>query len=138
QYALEGMGEKADIATVVAKTVELVAQQTIDIPRILMVPKGEVKSGFKPFTLALATLKYPAVSNELWIQHLRTNQLDVVSLGHGGIEEARLEDIVVSGLVDFDDVSYDEHAGLLYDLATQTVQHFKGYLSEEDTRKVLR
>jgi hypothetical protein len=59
-------------------------------------------------------------------------------VGRGGIEEARLEDYVVSGLVDFDDISYDEHADLLYDLATQTVQHFKSYLSEEDTRKVLR
>jgi len=45
---------------------------------------------------------------------------------------------VVSGLVDFDDISYDDHADLLYDLAAQTVQHFKTYLSEEDTRKVLR
>ncbi|MGV0949795.1 MAG: DEAD/DEAH box helicase [Azonexus sp.] len=100
--------------------------------------KGEVKSGFKPFTLDLSALKYPAVSDELWIQHLRTNQLEVVSVGRGGIEEARLEDYVVSGLVDFDDVSYDEHPDLLYDLAAQTVQHFKGYLSEEDIRKVLR
>ncbi|MCM8621920.1 MAG: hypothetical protein NFW16_09330 [Candidatus Accumulibacter sp.] len=97
-----------------------------------------MKSGFKPFTLELSTLQYPAVSDELWIQHLRTNQLEVVSLGHAGIEEARLEDYVVSGLVDFDDVSYDEHADLLYDLAAQTVQHFKGYLSAEDARKVLR
>ena len=101
----------------VAKTVELVTQQTIDIPRILVVPKGEVKSGFKPFTLKLDSLKYPAVSDELWIQHLRTNQLEVLSLGRGGIEEARLEDYVVSGLVDFDDISYDDHADLLYDLA---------------------
>jgi type III restriction enzyme len=135
---LEGMAEQPDIAAVVAKTVELVTQQTIDIPRILVVPKGEVKSGFRPFTLKLDTLKYPAVSDELWIQHLRTNQLEVVSLGRGGIEEARLEDYVVSGLVDFDDISYDYHADLLYDLASQTVQHFRGYLSEEDTRKVLR
>ena len=138
QFALEGMGEKADIAAVVAQTVELVTQQTINIPRILVVPKGEVKAGFKPFTLDLSTLKYPAVSEDLWIQHLRTNQLEIVAVGRGGIDEARLEDYVVSGLVDFDDVSYDEHADLLYDLATQTVQHFKGYLSEEDTRKVLR
>jgi type III restriction enzyme len=122
----------------VAKTVELVTQQTIDIPRILVVPKGELKSGFKPFTLDLAALKYPAVSDELWIQHLRTNQLDVVSLGRGAFEEARVEDYVVSGLVDFDDISYDKHADLLYDLATQTVQHFKAYLSEDDSRKVLR
>ncbi len=89
-------------------------------------------------TLDLATLRYPAVSDELWIQHLRTNQLEVVALGGGGIQEARLEDYVVSGLVDFDDISYDDHADLLYDLAAQTVQHFRTYLSEDDTRKVLR
>ena len=138
QLELEGVTEKPDIAAVVAKTVELVTQQTLSIPRILVVPKGEVKSGFKSFKLKLETLKYPAVSDELWIQHLRTNQLDVVSLGRGGIEESRLEDYVVGGLVDFDDISYDDHADLLYDLAAQTVAHFRGYLSEEDARKVLR
>ncbi|MGH8564527.1 MAG: hypothetical protein ACREXW_10750 [Gammaproteobacteria bacterium] len=31
----------------------------------------------------------------------------MLALGRGGIEEARLEDYVVSGLVDFDDISYD-------------------------------
>ena len=138
QLELEGVAEQPDIAAVVAKTVELVIQQTIDIPRILVAPKGEVKSGFRPFTLKLDALKYPAVSDELWIQHLRTNHLEIVSLSRGGIEEARLEDYVVSGLVDFDDISYDDHADLLYDLAAQTVQHFRGYLSEEDARKVLR
>jgi type III restriction enzyme len=138
QLELEGVSEKPDFASVVARTVDLVTQQSIDIPRILVVPKGEVKSGFKPFTLELATLKYPAVSDELWIQHLRTNELEVVSLGRGSIEEARLEDYVVGGLVDFDDISYDDHADLLYDLAAQTVQHFQTYLSEDDTRKVLR
>lgn len=138
QLELEGVSEKPDFASVVARTVDLVTQQSIDIPRILVVPKGEVKSGFKPFTLELDTLKYPAVSDELWIQHLRTNELEVISLGRGSIEEARLEDYVVGGLVDFDDISYDDHADLLYELATQTVQHLLTYLSEDDTRKVLR
>ena len=138
QMELEGVTEKPDIAAVVAKTVELVTQQTIDIPRILVVPRGEVQSGFKPFTLNLDTLKYPAVSDELWIQTLRTNEREVLALGHGGIEEARLEDYVVAGLVDFNDISYDEHADLLYDLASQTVRHFQSYLSDEDTQKVLR
>lgn len=138
QLLLEGVGEKPDIAAVVAKTTELVVQQTIGIPRILVVPKGEVRSGFKPFQLALKTLNYPAPSEELWIQHLRTAQLEVLGVGKGGIEEERLEDYVVSGLVDFDDVAYDDHADLLYDLAGQIVQHFRSYLSEDDTRKVLR
>jgi type III restriction enzyme len=138
QLPLEGVLEQPDIAAVVAKTAELVTQQTIDIPRVLVVPRGEVTSGFKPFHLKLDALRYPAVSDELWIQHLRTNQLEVVSLGKGGIAEARLEDYIVSGLVDFNDVSYDDHADLLYDLASQTVQHLKSYLSEEEARKVLQ
>jgi type III restriction enzyme len=138
QLDLEGFSQKPDIAAVVAKTVELVTQQTIDIPRILVAPKGEVKCGFKPFTLDLSSLKYPPVSEELWIQHLHTNEREVLALGNGGIEEERPEDYVVGGLVDFDDISYDDHAGLLYDLAGQTVRHFRTYLSEEDARRVLR
>jgi type III restriction enzyme len=138
QLELAGLSEAPDIAAVVAKTVDLVTQQTIDIPRILVVPKGEVRSGFRPFTLELAALRYPPVADELWVQHLRTSQMDIVALGRGGVEEARLEDYVVSGLVDFDDVSYDDHADLLYDLAGQAVRHFLSYLTEDDARKVLR
>ncbi len=138
QMELDGVSEKPDFAAVVAKTVELVTQQTIDIPRILVVPKGEVKAGFKPFTLKLDALKYQAVDEELWVQYLRTNQLDVVATGNGSIEEKRLEDYVVSGLVDFNDVSYDDQADLLYDLATQTVKHLCGYLSVDEARNVLR
>lgn len=107
QLALDGFEEKTDIAAVVAKTVEMVAQQTIDIPRIIVLPRGEVKSGFAPFTLALDTMRYQAVSDELWIQQLLTNEREVLSLGRAGNDEARLEDYVVAGLIDFDDISYD-------------------------------
>ena len=138
QGELEGMAEKPNVAEVVAKTVHLVTQQTIDIPRILVVPKGEVTCGFRSFRLELGALKYPAVSDELWLQHLRTEKNEVVALAHGGVREERPEDYVVSGLVDFDDVSYDDQADLLYDLAGQVVQHFQGYLSVEDAEKVLR
>jgi type III restriction enzyme len=138
QLTLEGVTEKPDIAAVVAKTAALVRQQTIDIPRILVVPTGVVKSGFKPFTLKLDTLRYPAVSEDLWIKYLRTDQHELVTLGREGIEEARPENYVVSGLVDFDDISYDDHADLLYNLASQTVKHFQSYLSEAEMRRVLR
>lgn len=139
QLGIEGVVEPPDIKAIVAKTTEITVQQTIDIPRILVVPKGEVKSGFKAFKLDLKNVSYPPVADELWVQHLRTKKFEVVALGKGGIEESRLEDYIVRGLVDFDDVSYDDHADLLYDLGSQTVQHFKDYLkTEEDTRKVLQ
>ena len=127
------------VASVVAKTTEQVVLGTIDIPRIIVVPKDEVKSGFKPFKLGLTSLRYPVPSDELVAQTLRTGEQESISLGRGGIEEQRLEDYVVGGLVDFDDISYDDHSNLLYDLATQTVNHLKGYLKDEqEVRKVLR
>ena len=44
------------------------------------------------------------------------------------IGEARLENYIVRELIGFDDVSYDEHADLIYGLAGQAVAHFKTYL----------
>lgn len=137
QLEMEGVTEHPDIAAIVKKTVELVVQQTIDIPRILVVPKGEVESGFKPFKLDLSGLNYPPISDELWVQMLRTGTTEVIGLGKGGLKEQRLENYVVSGLMDFDDIDYEKHADLLYELASQTVAHFSGYLSETEAGKVL-
>jgi type III restriction enzyme len=86
QLEIEGMTAKPDIAAIVAKTTELVIQQTIDIPRILVVLTGKVQSGFNAFTLKLDTLNYPPVSEELWAKHLRTDQVDVIAMGKGGLE----------------------------------------------------
>jgi type III restriction enzyme len=138
QMELEGVVAKPDLAAIVTKTTDLVIQQTIDIPRILVVPTGNVESGFHPFTLNLDTLRYQPVDEELWAKHLRTDQVDIIATGRGGAQEMRMEDYVVSGLMDFDDISYDAHADLLYDLAGQVVRHFQGYLSDEhEIRKIL-
>jgi type III restriction enzyme len=138
QLMLEGVVEQPDFAAIVEKTTNLVQTQTINIPRILVVPTGVVRSGYHPFALKLDALRYPEPAEEIWVQYLRTGEVEVQTLGVGSIEEKRLEDYVVGGLVDFDDVSYDDHAELLYELASQTVKHFKTYLSAEGTRKVLR
>jgi type III restriction enzyme len=138
QMEIEGVAVKPDIAAIVAKTSEMVIQQTIDIPRILVVPTGDVRSGFKLFTLNLDIMKYAPVDEDLWAKYLRTDDVDIIATGKGGMEEPRLEDYVVSGLVDFDDISYDAHADLLYDLATQVVNHLRTYLKEEEISKVLR
>jgi hypothetical protein len=43
QLELDGITAQPDLASIIARTTALVVQQTIDIPRILVVPKGEVK-----------------------------------------------------------------------------------------------
>lgn len=138
QMELEGIVEKPDVAAIVAKTTAMVVQQTIDIPRILVVPKGEVTLGYHPFALDTKAINYQPVSRDLLIQHLRTSQQDTLS-AVGGIEhESRLEDYLVRALIDFDDISYDAHADLLYDLTGQVVQHLLSYLTDNEVRNVLQ
>lgn len=137
QQGLPGMTTVPDIAAVVQKTAQLVVRQTIDIPRILVIPKGDVTTGFHPFTLDCSSIRYQPVERDLLIQHLRTNHQETLSAGGQMQPERRLEDYLVRGLVDFDDISYDEHADLLYDLAGQLVTHLRSYLSVDDTKNVL-
>ena len=138
QLTLDGVREPVDIERVVAAVCAEVANATIDIPRVLVVPIGRVESGFSSFTLDLSSIRYPPVSAEIWIQHLRSQERQVLTIGDGGIRERRLEDYIVRGLVDFDDISYDDQAELLYDLAGQAVRHFLSYLSEDEARQVLQ
>ncbi len=137
QQELAGVTQKPNIAEVVAKTVDLLVKQSIDIPRILVVPKGEVTTCFHPFMLDCSTIHYQPVERDILIQYMRTNVQERLTSGVNMQEEFRLEDYLVRGLVDFDEISYDEHADLLYDLAGQLVKHLKSYLADDEARNVL-
>jgi type III restriction enzyme len=138
QIEMDEIARRPDTARIVKETSQIVRDGTIDIPRVLVVPRGEVRTGYRPFLLDLRALSLQPPSEEIWIQYLRTGANEVVGLDSRGIEEDRLEDFVVRGLIDFDDVAYDDHADLLYDLAGQTVAHFRSYLSDDETRRVLQ
>jgi len=128
--------EGFNLADVVAKTTAVVVQQTIDIPRITVVPNGEVTTGFHPFKLDIARLHLQPGEREIVGQMLRTNEQFTLAAEIGLVEQ-RLEDYIVHALVDFDDIDYFTHADLLYDLAGQMVQHLSGYLSEAEVQSVL-
>ncbi|ODT94628.1 MAG: type III restriction endonuclease subunit R [Rhodanobacter sp. SCN 67-45] len=125
-----------DLSVIVAKTTAIVVQQTIDIPRIAVVPKGEVTTGFRPFSLDVSQLHLQPGEREIVGQTLRTNEQFTLA-AEIGLRQQRPEDYVVHALVDFDDVDYFTHADLLYDLAGQMVQHLRSYLSEDEAVSVL-
>ena len=54
QHSLFDTENPVDVADIVAKTTALMVNHTIDIPRVVVVPKGEVSYGYKPFTLDLS------------------------------------------------------------------------------------
>jgi type III restriction enzyme len=120
-----------DLADVVRRTVDVVVKQTIDIPRIAVVPKGVVTSGFKPFTLDVKGLHLQPKDRSLVGQALRTHE-QFTYTAQAGRAERRLEDYIVHALIDYDDIDYMVHASLLYDLAGQMVAHLQSYLPEAD------
>ncbi|MDX2254263.1 MAG: DEAD/DEAH box helicase family protein [Pseudanabaenaceae cyanobacterium bins.39] len=139
QMEITGVTPLPNIEEIVAKTTNLVIQQTIDIPRILVIPIGTVRSGFRSFEIDLTDFNYPVPSKEeLYIQSLSTEQFTSIEITRRNFEKSRLENYIVESLVKFDDVCYDEHADLLYDLAGQVISHFLNQHSEDDTRKILQ
>ena len=114
-------------------------ERTIAIPELIVKPRVEVSFGFRPFTLeGLESWNYQPVSRELLLQELRTEKQTRITGDDSGEREERLEDYLVKRLIDLDEVDYQEHAALLYDLAGQVVSHFRGRLGgDEDVRNVL-
>jgi type III restriction enzyme len=139
QGQLAGVTPVVDVAGIVAKTSDVYIDRSIDIPRITVEPSGQVTVGFQDFDLDASSVHYPPVARDLLIQRLTDNQRFRIASGDGIAPEARLENYIVRGLIDMDDVSYDDHAELLYKLAGQLVKHIQSYLSsEDDVRNVLQ
>lgn len=122
---LETLTSSAEaVAEVVRKSVEIFIDQTIDIPRITVVPIGPVTGGYRSFVLDVSRMNYQATDQQLLSQGLQSGRQ--LTYGQAAvIEEARLEDYIVRELINYDDVSYDDHADLIYELAGQAVEHFR-------------
>ncbi|MBM4338296.1 MAG: type III restriction endonuclease subunit R [Deltaproteobacteria bacterium] len=139
QKELEGIGERVDVAKVVASIISLRNELSIDIPRITVQPVGEVTRGYQEFILNLSSIRLLPVDNEILIQELHRREQHRLMSGTGILPEERLEDYLVRGLIDFNDLCYDDHAELLYKLAGQVVTHLRSYLnSEEEVVNVLQ
>lgn len=139
QLQLEGVTKPLDLNPIVQMVTQTVAERSIDIPNIVLIPTKEVSYGFRSFTLQnLASLRLQPVSQEILIQHLRTNDRSFINTSGGVTREERLEDYLVAMLIDHNEIDYDDHADLLYDLAGQIVAHLRTYLaSDEDVENVL-
>ena len=133
--AVEGLESKfndaAAVAEVVKQAVDIFVEHTIDIPRISIVPVGPVTSGYGPFQLDISRLNYQPLANTLESHGLQSNK--VLTYGEAAVvEESRFADYIVRELINFDDVSYDDHADFIYQLADQAVTHFQTYLTDDD------
>jgi type III restriction enzyme len=123
--------EPQPVGQIVKQTVAAFVEHTIDIPRISVVPKGPVKSGYRTFKLDVSKMNFQPQDMALIGQGLKTGK-QVMYGQSSSVLEDRFENYIVRELINYDDVDYDEHADLIYELSGQAVAHFKGYLKTDD------
>jgi type III restriction enzyme len=125
------------VRDIVRQTVQVFVDNTIDIPRITVIPMGPVKTGYRSFKLDVSRINFQPQDQQLVSQALQSGE-QLLYGQSSTVAERRDEDYIVRELVDFDDVSYDDHSEFLYQLAGQAVQHFKSYLpNPEELQNVL-
>lgn len=139
QQSLLADQEQIDIADVVAQTTAMVVDNIIDIPRIVVTPKGVVTSGYHAFTLDISGIKgLKPQERSLVSQSLQTNEQTEIGEGDSGNLEPMKENYILKKLFDYDDIPYDEHAELLYELASQAVECLGSVNDEKDVENILQ
>lgn len=127
------------VEEIVSQTANLVVNNTIDIPRILVTPRGAVSTGYHSFTLDLSAIKgLKPQDRELVSQSLQTNEQTEIGQGDSGNYEPVKENYILKKLFDYDDIAYDQHAEFLYDLSKQAVECLSQINNEKDVENILQ
>lgn len=121
------------IQSVVEQTARAFCELTIDIPDIIVAPKGTARCYYQPFDLDLSSVTMQPVAETILVQFLKDQRLRyTVQADTAFMKEKRLEDYIVRGLIDYSDVDYDSNSETLYRLAGEVVAHLRGYLGDEE------
>lgn len=120
----------------IAQTVATFYQEkTIDIPRIIVLPKDGREGGyhFKNFDLNIEPLEnIQPVPAEVLIEYLENQERQTIAPIQG-IKEEEFENLIINKLISgYPDISYDETADLLHKLARQAITALENRLKEKD------
>jgi type III restriction enzyme len=133
QGTLDGVLAKPDVTKIVEAVANNVAENTIEIPQIVVLPTSDVTFSFRDFDLSdLETIAPQPLSDEIIVQQMRTGQRLTIARNMAVVREERLEDYLVVHLIDFEQVDYDANADMLYKLSGQIVARLRSYLPDDD------
>jgi type III restriction enzyme len=132
QGTLEGIIEAPRIDQIVQTVAVTVADRTISIPQIVVLPKKQVTFTFEDFDLDnLASVNLRPLEDGIIIEDLRTQARVYLARAVDDPREGRAEDYLLRYLIERNEIDYDAHAGLLYKLAGQVVARVKSYLAND-------
>jgi type III restriction enzyme len=132
QGTLEGIIEAPRIDQIVQTVAVTVADRTISIPQIVVLPKKQVTFTFEDFDLDnLSSVNLRPIEDGIIIEDLRTQARVYLARAIDDPRESRAEDYLLRYLIERNEIDYDAHAGLLYKLAGQVVARVKSYLAND-------
>jgi type III restriction enzyme len=132
QGTLEGVVEQPRIDQIVQTVAVTVADRTISIPQIVVLPKKQVTFTFEDLNLAnLESVNMRPIEDGIIIEDLRTQARFYLARALDDPREARPEDYLVRYLIERNEIDYDAHATLLYKLAGQMVARTRSYLADD-------
>jgi type III restriction enzyme len=133
QGTLEGVLERPDVSKIVSAFADYVADTTIEIPQIVVLPTSDVTFSFRDFDLSdLDTIAPQPLSDEIIVEQLRTGQRLMIARNMAVVREDRLEDYLVVHLIDYEQVDYDANADLIYKLSGQMIGRLREYLADKE------
>ena len=132
QGALKGIILGPRIEKIVEVVSNTVADRTISIPEIIVLPKRRITFRFADFDLKnLESINVRPIEDGLVIQNLRTEARLYLARTIDDPRESRMEDYLVRYLIERNEVDYDAHADLLYKLSAQLVARVRSYLETD-------
>ncbi len=132
QGDLEGFIEEPRIEEIVQTVAITVADGTISIPQIVVLPKKTVTFTFEDFDLdSLSSINIRPIEDGLIIEDLRTQARTYLARSIDDPREGRAEDYLLRYLIERNEIDYDAPAALLYKLAGQVVGRVKSYLVDD-------
>ncbi len=133
QGSFEKMLPTAGIDQLVAQIAVSIADNSIEIPEIVVLPSREVNFWFDDFDLTkLESIRFQPSSDTILIRNLRTETQRELARSLDGPRETRVENYVIRHLMDFPEVDYDSQADLLYKLAGQMIERLRAYLPTQE------
>ncbi len=131
-----GQTVTAPVREEVKAQVKMVAEHyvktVVGIPRIRLLPTGDVNCGYKDFDLDVSGVHYPPVDEAMLLRYLQDqSKSEVVHFDDKDFTESTLDDEIVKRLIDYDDIDYTTTKDLLYKLAGQMAAHLTALHHDE-------
>lgn len=131
--------DDSKLKEIIAALSDWVIDQTIDIPKITLHPKDDIQCGYHSFELDVSMINLQPSDHVIQSKSLEKKGVTLrYGQGNIGSEEIRPENYIIRELVTRDDVSYDDHADLINQLAHECVLHLNTYLKEDEVEAVLK